>query len=314
MFTEGNGNGMYMPVAPAYGGYGYGNNGGFFGGDGTWGGLLLGLLFGGLGGWGGFGGFGGGWGGMMGMDAMMLAPYFFNTQTQNDVNRGFDTQNLAAQIASVQGSVDALGTRGQLSDIQQSISGGFADAEVANCNRAMDAMQTAYNNQIASMNQNFANQQALDARLDSMAMTQQKCCCDAQLQGESIRATILAENCEDRNQALLNTRDLLAAGTANTQTIVDAVRGINDKLCQLELDGKNDRISELERQLTMANLAASQTAQTASLTADNAAQTQYIVNRVAPYPIPAYPVGNPYGYNGYWNNGWNNGFGCGCNG
>ena len=32
---------------------------------------------------------------------------------------------------------------------------------------------------------------------------------------------------------------------------------------------------------------------TAQLIADNTAQTQYIVNRVAPYPIPAYTVANP---------------------
>ena len=32
---------------------------------------------------------------------------------------------------------------------------------------------------------------------------------------------------------------------------------------------------------------------TAALVADNTAQTQYIVNRVAPYPIPAYTVANP---------------------
>ena len=43
----------------------------------------------------------------------------------------------------------------------------------------------------------------------------------------------------------------------------------------------------------MQNLAASQTAQTAALIADNTMQTQYIVNRVAPYPIPAYTVANP---------------------
>ena len=36
-------------------------------------------------------------------------------------------------------------------------------------------------------------------------------------------------------------------------------------------------------------------AQTAQLIADNTAQTQYIVNRVAPYPIPAYTVPNPFG-------------------
>lgn len=32
-----------------------------------------------------------------------------------------------------------------------------------------------------------------------------------------------------------------------------------------------------------------------ALIADNTAQTQYIVNRVAPYPIPAYTVPNPFG-------------------
>ena len=37
----------------------------------------------------------------------------------------------------------------------------------------------------------------------------------------------------------------------------------------------------------------SQTAQTSALIADNTAQTQYIVNRVAPYPVPAYVVANP---------------------
>lgn len=310
MFGNGNDNGMYMPVAPAYGyGGGYGNGGFGFGGDGIWGGLLLGLLFGGLGGWGGFGGFGGGWGGMMGMDAMMLAPYFFNTQTQNDVNRGFDNVGLSNQISSLQGSIDALGTRGQLSDIQQSISNGFADAEVANCNRAMDAMQTAYNNQIASMNQNFANQQALDARLGAMETAQQQCCCDQKLLTVETQGIINTQSAEGRYQAANNTRDIITNQTANTQAILD-------KLCQLELDGVRSQLDaerrenvNLQNQLNMAAFRADNVAQTAALTADNAAQTQYIVNRVAPYPIPAYPVGNPYGYynNGYYGNG------CGCN-
>ena len=57
----------------------------------------------------------------------------------------------------------------------------------------------------------------------------------------------------------------------------------------------------------MKDLAASQAAQTAQLIADNTAQTQYLVNRVAPYPIPAYQVGNPYV--SYY---YANGAGCGC--
>ncbi len=45
----------------------------------------------------------------------------------------------------------------------------------------------------------------------------------------------------------------------------------------------------------MRDLAASQATQTSQLLADNAAQTQYVVNRVAPYPIPSYTVNSPYG-------------------
>lgn len=309
MFNDGNSNGMVMPVSPLYGG-GYGNNGFGFGGDGIWGGLLLGLLFGGLGGWGGFGGFGGGWGGMFGMDAMMLAPYFFNTQTQNDVNRGFDNVALSNQISSLQGSIDEVRTGNQLSNIQQSISNGFADAEVANCGRAMDAMQTAYNNQIANLNRSFDSQTAITQGQNAIQSQLAQCCCDNQLQTESLRATVLQENCEDRNQALLNTRDLLTAGVSNTQAVLDAVRGINDKLCDQELQAERRENAELRSRINMLDLAQSQAQQTAALVADNTAQTQYIVNRVAPYPIPAYPVSNPYGCNGYgWNNGFNNGFG-----
>lgn len=104
-----------------------------------------------MGGWGnGFGGFGGNEG---------VLPYMWNTATQNDVNRGFDTSGLASQ----------------LSGIQSSISNGFASSEVADCNRAMDAMQTAYSNQIASMNQRFADSQNLSGQLNNLAMSLQQC-------------------------------------------------------------------------------------------------------------------------------------------
>lgn len=310
---DGNGTGVTMPVAPiGYGGYGgYGNDG--FGFGGTWGGLLLGLLFGGLGGWGGFGGFGGGWGNMMGMDALALAPYFFNTQTQNDVNRGFDTQNLGNQISAVQGSVENVRTQGQLSDIQSAINNGFANAEVAGCNRSMDAMQTAYNNQIASMNQNFANQQALDARLGSMEMAQQKCCCDNQLATAQTQSIVQSEAAENRFQALNNTQNIIANGKSDTQAILD-------KLCQLELDGVKSQLDterrenvSLQNQLNMATMQASQVAQTAQLMQDNNAQTAALIQRIAPYPQPSFLVGNPYVSYPYYNNGYNNN-GCGCNG
>lgn len=260
-------NGMIMPVAPAYGNSGFG--GGFGWGDDAW--LILILLFA-LGGWGGFGGFGGFGGG----DAVM--PYLWNTQTQSDVNRGFADASLSNQITGIQNAVTS----------------GFASAEVANCGRAADAMQTAYTNQIASMNQNFANQQALDARLGSMEMAQQNCCCENRLATANLSALAQSENCSDRQALSDGVRDIIANQTAGTQRILDM-------MCQDKIDAKNEKIAELQAQVNMQNLASSQAAQTAQLIADNTAQTQYIVNRVAPYPIPSFTVANPYGCNGVYN-------------
>ena len=64
-------------------------------------------------------------------------------------------------------------------------------------------------------------------------------------------------------------------------------------MCQQEIDALKAQNIALQNQVNMQNLAASQSMQTAQLIADNTAQTQYIVNRVAPYPIPAYTVANP---------------------
>ncbi len=81
-------------------------------------------------------------------------------------------------------------------------------------------------------------------------------------------------------------RDLLANQSANTQRILD-------QMCADKIDAKNEKIADLERQLTMANLAASQTAQTSRLLADNAAQTVALEQYLNPVPVPAYIVQNP---------------------
>ena len=257
------GSNMVMPVSPMYGGN-YGNGFGF-GGDATW--LIILFLFAFMGnGWGGFGGFGGG----MNYDF----PWLINGQNgiNANTNAGFNQASTATALNGIQASLDS--------------------AEVANCNRAMSAMQTAYNNQIASMNQSFANQQALDNRLNSMDMNQQNCCCENRAAIADLRYTVATEACADRaavNDAL---QAVTAQNNANTQRILD-------QMCNDKIDAKNEKIAELQNQLNFANMAASQNAQTAQLIADNTAQTQYIVNRVAPYPIPSYNVPNPFGCNGY---------------
>lgn len=278
-----NGSDMVMPVAPLYGnnngGFGYpvymGNNGGFGGFGGDWGSLivlfLIAAMFGGFGGmgFGGFGGFGGGF----------EFPWLLAGQAgiNQNTNNGFDNAALSSQLSAIQSTL--------------------ASNEVANCNRTIDSLQTAYNNQIASMNQSFANSQALDNRLDSLAMGLQNCCCENRASIADLKYTVATEACADRNAVNNALRDVLTANTASTQRILD-------QLCADKIDAKNEKIADLERQLTMANLAASQTAQTSRILADNAAQTVALEQYLNPVPVPAYMVQNP-------NCCVNNGCGCG---
>ena len=85
-------------------------------------------------------------------------------------------------------------------------------------------------------------------------------------------------------------RDVLESQNAGVQRILDT-------MCQDKIDAKNEKIADLERQLTMANLAASQGMQTAAIIANNEAQTSALEQYLAPVPRPAYIVQNPNGCN-----------------
>lgn len=232
----------------------YGGGGmGGFGGD--WGWIILLLLFAG-GGWG--NGFGGGYGG--GYDF----PWLFNGQQNinTNTNNGFRDAMINDNITSVRDGIHGLSTQicGGFSDVQMGMANGFANVE-----------QGANARQMADMQQMFGLQSAL-----------QNCCCENRAATQDLKYTIATEECATRQTS-----------TANTQAILD-------KLCQLELDGvkaqvdaKNDRIAELQNQLNMANLAASQGAQTAVIQAGQRALANEVEQYVLPTPRPAYIVQNP---------------------
>jgi hypothetical protein len=166
--------------------------------------------------------------------------------------------------ASVQRGFDQNAIMSGLGDIQGAICNGFAGVEAS-----------ANARQIADMQSTFALQSQFA-----------ECCCENRLGTADLKYTIATENCADRYEAAQNTRDIIENANRNNQAILD-------KLCALELDAKNDKIADLERQLTMANLAASQTAQTSRLLADNTAQTVALEQYLNPTPVPAYVVQNP---------------------
>lgn len=251
-----------------------GSNGFGWGGDGAWWLIIL-LLFGFNNGWG--NGFGGGYGGGM-------WPYMMNSNTNNDVQRGFD------QSAIMNG----------ISGLNSTVANGFANAEVSRCNSQANILQTLN-----------ANQNATIASMNSLAMGLQNCCCENRAGLADLKYTVATENCADRNAISDGIRDILAASTANTQAIVNSTnagfRGIMDKICQLELDGIKQEAASLRDQLSEARLSASQTAQTAQILASQAAQTAALERRLNPPAVPAYIVQNPNccAQNYYT--------GCGCN-
>ena len=272
--TDDNGVGnMVMPVAPMYGGGG--SNGGFgdFGGGGWW--ILLLFIL--LGGWGnGFGGFGNG--GNIASDAAAMYPWMNNS---NQINNGFRDQMLNTSIAGIQNSL----TSG-FGDIQTALCGGFAGVNAGIVGAQNALTQQMYTNQISDLERSFASQTAMTAGMTGLQSQLANCCCENRAATADLKYTVATEACADRAAIASALRDVIDATQNQTQTILD-------KMCQQEIDALKTQNLALQNQVNMQALAASQAAQTAALVADNTANTQYIVNRVAPYPIPSWTVTNP---------------------
>lgn len=163
-------------------------------------------------------------------------------------------------------------------------------------------------NNSQNINDGFRDQM-LNTQLSNLQSQMSTCCCDNRLATANLNATILSEGCADRAALSDGLRDMMATNTANTNAILGAVNGgiqaIKDQLCQDKIDQKNDEIAQLRAQITALNLAASQNAQTATILANNEAQTVALERYLAPSPVPAYVVQNP--------NCCNQNYGCGCN-
>lgn len=247
------GNGMYMPVAPAYAG---GGNSGFggWGGDGWWVILFLFALMGN--GWGGgFGGFGGGFGNMMlGYDF----PWLLNGQ-QNimaNTNNGFRDQMINDNITSVRDGISNLSTQlcGCCGDMQMALANGFAGVE-----------QGANARQIANMQQAFANQTAMAQGFSGI-----------QSGIDNLKYTIASEECATR-----------ANDTQNMQNVINLVnsgiQSIKDQLCQDKIDAKNDEIAQLRQEVLFARGQASQVAQNSTI-------INGVYDRLSNCPVDTTPV------------------------
>lgn len=262
-FAEGLATGM----ATERGGYGYGYGypmmpmapvyyGGYGNNNNSWGDWIWIIVLFALFGNGGFGGMGGN----MGAFPWLLQG---QTNTDNNVNAGFTNAALSGKLDSISNQL---------------------------CNNEINSLQTAYENQIAGMTQNFAMQQAFD-----------KCCCENRLGTADLKATVISENCADREALSNGIRDIIASQTAGTQRILD-------QLCADKIDAKNEKIVELQNKLNIADFRASQIDQTAQIRAGFVQANTDLYNLLSNCPVPSTPV---YGRQPIFtcpNNG------CGCNG
>lgn len=193
-----------------------------------------------------------------------------------EVQRGFDQQAVISGITGVQNAVNT----------------GFSNSEVSRCNQQANILQTLNN-----------NQNATTAALNAINMQQQNCCCETREAIADLKYTVGNEACLNRQTFTNGIQQVLTSNDVNTRTITDAVRtgfqGVQDKLCQLELNAKDDRIAALTAENTGLKFSASQTAQTAQILAGQQAQAIAVENNVNPRAVPAYIVQNPNG--------------CGCN-
>ena len=262
-----------MPYPVMYGNGGFGN--GMFGGDAIWLIVLLALI------WNGNNGNGGFFGGGNNNDFAWLSNGQKDIMT--NTNNGFDTLHLSNQLEGNRDALNSLSNQicNSTADVTSAISNGFYNSEISANNRAMNQMQQNFD-----LSRQFAD-----------------CCCENRLATCQTQNIVQNEGNATRFADANNTRDIITNATANTQAILD-------KLCQLELDAKNDKISDLERQLTMADLRASQTAQNSFIAQGFANEVDALYNRLSNCPVPSTPV---YGRTPIFTCPNNNGCGCGFN-
>lgn len=237
---------------PVYANNGFGGNG--FGGDASWLWLIIILVL--------FGNFGnngnGGFGGGFNNDYAWLS----NGQKEimQNTNDGFNTLQLANQLTGLNNSVQGISTQlcnccadinsnlcNGFAGVNATVNGGFANAEQSANARQMANMQQAFNNQLSTIQGfNGVNSALCDASAEN------------RLGQANLTSTILSENCADRALLQEGVRDIITASQNNTQRIIDEI--FRDRL-----DEKDSKISDLQRELQMADLKASQIAQTANI-------------------------------------------------
>ena len=161
---------------------------------------------------------------------------------------------------------------------------GFDQASIMS---GLQAIQTAIAASDMSVLQGFNN----------MSLQFANCCCENRLATANLGSTVAAESCATRQVVSDGFRDMLMSNFQNVQGLTNTINagfaGIDNKLCQLELDAKNEKIADLQRQVEEANDNARFNALIAAFQQSQDRQTTALEQYLNPTAVPAYVVPNP---------------------
>lgn len=183
---------------------------------------------------------------------------------------GWGGGNSALQGALTRSDLCAEFNANDLQNAVRGVQQGICDSTFALNNTVVNG----FGNVARDMCTGFAN---VAAGITENRFAAQQCCCETNRNIDAVRY----ENAR-------NTCDIITAGQANTQRIIDAMT--------------QDKLDTLRDQLQAANFQLSQQAQNA-----------YLVNQLRPCPIPAYLSCSPYQTYGFGPYSGGNNCGCGCN-
>ena len=188
-------------------------------------------------------------------------------------------QGIATR-ADVNEAIAFNGLERGISAIQQ----GICDSTYALNN----AVTGGFNSTNVAMLQGF---NGVDKSLCQLGYNLQDCCCQTQNAIQGVRYDMATQACDTRNTIQNSTRDIIDNQNAN-------YRGLMDFMVQSKIDSLQSENQALK-------LAASQANQNSYLTATLDAQTNELIRRINPMPVPAYQVPAPYPFCG-------SSYGCGC--
>lgn len=185
---------------------------------------------------GGFGGIGNGFEGLIYL-AVIMAMFGGNgfgfgsngnsNAIQNDINRGFDNQNLQAQTRDILSAVT--------SGTAQTIA-----ASTANATNAINAIKDGNANLIREFG-------TVETALTALSGKQQECCCN-------IQNLIQATAAETNAQIARNNYDAAMRDAATNANITAQVQSVKDMIAQNKIETLQAQVSQLQLQAATSNV------------------------------------------------------------